>query len=367
MQAGLICEVESPEPHSPDHEFRVFHEALEQIEHADRMGFDSAWVVEHHFLKEFSYSSSPGCLLGAASQCTRRLRLGYGVAVLPFEHPIRTAERVAVLDIVSGGRVEFGTGRGTTAEEIGGFGLQPGETRSRWSEALNMIVQMWKDEPFSYRGQHWTVDSPINVIPKPVQKPHPPLWLAASNPNTFRLAAERGLGVLGFTLGIELPEVGRRIRLYREAAAAAHPSALALNNRVSMNIIALVSDDPREASRVAQDAILWYIRRGVSLVRGVAAPENRDDSYRYLESTAGQDPNAITADYYDFLRDNDLAAVGTPDTVLRIASRYRDLGVDQLLFLLQYGRTPHRMVMRGIELIGQKVIPELHRWPSESA
>ena len=175
MKVGLLYEIESVKPHAPDHEYRVFWDTMAQIELADRLGFDSVWVVEHHFLNEFSYSSAPEVFLGCVSQRTRKIRIGHGVAVLPFSHPIRVAERVAVLDIMSNGRVEFGTGRSTTMDEILGFGMTTEETRPRWREALEMIPRMWRDEPFSYQGRFWSVPRPVSIIPKPLQKPHPPL------------------------------------------------------------------------------------------------------------------------------------------------------------------------------------------------
>ncbi|HEY6299316.1 MAG TPA: LLM class flavin-dependent oxidoreductase, partial [Candidatus Binatus sp.] len=207
MKAGLIYEIESVKPHTADHEYRVFWETMEQIELADRLGFDSVWTVEHHFLNEFSYCSAPEVFLACVTQRTRQIRVGHGVVVLPFNHPIHVAERIAMLDIMSNGRVEFGTGRATTMDELLGFGVRPEETRPRWAEAVEAIPRMWREDPFSMHGKYWTVDPPVSVIPKPIQKPHPPMWVAATNPTTFELAAERGLGVLCFTLGVELAQV----------------------------------------------------------------------------------------------------------------------------------------------------------------
>ena len=216
MKAGLIYEIESIKPHAADHEYRVFWETMEQIELADRLGFDSVWTVEHHFLNEFSYSSAPEVFLACVTQRTKQIRVGHGVAVLPFSHPIHVAERIAVLDIMSNGRVEFGTGRATTMDELLGFGVRPEDTRPRWAEAVEAIPRMWREDPFTMHGKYWTVEPPVSVIPKPIQKPHPPMWVAATNPTTFELAAERGLGVLCFTLGVELAQVSERINIYRD-------------------------------------------------------------------------------------------------------------------------------------------------------
>jgi alkanesulfonate monooxygenase SsuD/methylene tetrahydromethanopterin reductase-like flavin-dependent oxidoreductase (luciferase family) len=362
MKAGLIYEIESIKPHAPDHEYRIFWETMAQIELADQLGFDSVWTVEHHFLNEFSYSSAPEVFLACVSQRTRQIRVGHGVVVLPFNHPVRVAERIAVLDIMSNGRVEFGTGRATTMNELLGFHIAPAETRPRWAEAIEMIPRMWREDPFGYRGTYWTVDPPQSVIPKPIQKPHPPLWVAATNPDTFALAASRGLGVLCFTLGIELPEVRQRVQIYRDGIAKACPVGLAINDQVSMNLMGLIADDAREAEKIARDAVLWYVRRGFELVSSVARAAAAEESYKYLSNAARYDPEQITGDYYEFLKENDLIAVGVASEALRIASLYREMGADQVLFFFQFGAIPHERIMRAIEIVGREVLPEIHSW-----
>ncbi len=362
MKAGLIYEIESIKPHRPDHEYRVFWEAMEQIELADRLGFDSVWTVEHHFLNEFSYCSAPEVFLACVSQRTRNIRIGHGVVVLPFNHPVRVAERIGVLDIMSNGRVEFGTGRATTMDELAGFAVSPQETRARWAEAVEAIPRMWREDPFTMRGKFWTVEPPVSIIPKPIQKPHPPMWVASTNPDTFALAADRGLGVLCFTLGVELDEVKKRVQLYRDRIETARPVGMTINNQVSMNIMGLFGDDPVKIGEVARDAVLWYVRKGFELVSSVARAPSGDDSYKYLGTASRFDPAQITRDYYHFLRENDLIAVGAPGEALRVARRYREVGADQILFFLQYGGIPHELVMRSIELLGREVLPELHSW-----
>ena len=294
MKAGLIYEIESVKPHAADHEYRVFWETMEQIELADRLGFDSVWTVEHHFLNEFSYCSAPEVFLASVTQRTRQIRVGHGVVVLPFSHPMHVAERIAVLDIMSNGRVEFGTGRATTMDELLGFGVRPEETRPRWAEAVEAIPRMWREDPFTMHGKYWTVDPPVSVIPKPIQKPHPPMWVAATNPTTFELAAERGLGVLCFTLGVELAQVAERINIYREGIKRARPVGQTINNQVSMNIMGLVLDDPYEAEHLAREAVLWYVRKGFELVSSVAQASQSDDSYKYLKTAAKFDPAKFT-------------------------------------------------------------------------
>lgn len=362
MKAGLIYEIESVKPHAADHEYRVFWDTMQQIELADRLGFDSVWTVEHHFLNEFSYCSAPEVFLACVSQRTKQIRVGHGVVVLPFSHPIRVAERIAILDIMSNGRVEFGTGRATTMDELVGFGVRPEDTRPRWAEAVEAIPRMWREDPFSMHGKYWTVDPPVSVIPKPIQKPHPPIWVAATNPTTFGLAAERGLGVLCFTLGVELSQVAERIKIYREGIKCARPVGQTINNQVSMNIMGLIGDDPHETEEIARDAVLWYVRRGFELVSSISRSGHTDESYKYLTTASKFDPAQITRDYYHYLKEGDLIAVGGPSEALRVARRYRETGADQVLFFLQYGALPHERVMRSIELIGKHVLPEIHSW-----
>jgi alkanesulfonate monooxygenase SsuD/methylene tetrahydromethanopterin reductase-like flavin-dependent oxidoreductase (luciferase family) len=320
------------------------------------------WTVEHHFLNEFSYCSAPEVFLACVTQRTKRIRIGHGVVVLPFNHPVRVAERIGVLDIMSNGRVELGTGRATTMDEMLGFGVPPEDTRPRWAEAVEAIPRMWREDPFTMRGKYWTVEPPVSIIPKPIQKPHPPIWVAATSPNTFLLAAERGLGVLCFTLGVELPEVASRIQLYRERIKNPAPVGQTINSQVSMNIMGLIGDDPRETEQIAREAALWYVRKGFELVSTVTQGSHVDDSYKYLNTASRFDPSQITRDYYEFMKEGDLVAVGGADEALRVAKKYHDTGADQVLFFLQYGGISHERIMRAIELIGERVLPEVQSW-----
>src|SRR2546426_3857037 len=200
MKFGVFYELQRPRPWGPDGEENMVREALEQIELADRLGFDSVWEVEHHFLEEYSHSSAPEVFLAAASQRTRRIRLGHGIVQLPlgFNHPARVAERIGMLDLVSGGRVEFGTGQGSSQAELGGFGVDRDLKHNQWEEALDAIIRMMTEEPFAGHDGRFFSMPPRNVIPKPKQKPHPPLWVACSRRETILVAARKGLGALTF-------------------------------------------------------------------------------------------------------------------------------------------------------------------------
>ncbi len=198
---GIFYEHQLPRPWSSESEAKLLHEALEQVELADRLGFDYVWEVEHHSLEEYSHSSAPEVFLGAASQRTSRIRLGHGIVnIMPqVNHPARVAERIATLDLVSGGRVEFGTGESSSAAELGGFQIEREHKREMWHESLDAITRMLVEEPFAGIEGEYVRMPPRNVVPKPAQRPHPPLWVACSRRETIDLAARNGIGALSFS------------------------------------------------------------------------------------------------------------------------------------------------------------------------
>src|SRR6266699_2323289 len=201
MRFGIFYEHQLPRPWGPDAEHRLLSDSLEQVELADRAGIDYVWEVEHHFLAEYSHSSAPEVFLAAASQRTRRIRLGHGIIQAPqaVNHPARIAERIAVLDLVSGGRVEFGTGESSSAAELGGFGVPREAKRAMWEETLDAVTRMFTENPFAGYDGDFLRMPPRNVVPKPLQKPHPPLWVACSRRETIHLAARSGIGALSFS------------------------------------------------------------------------------------------------------------------------------------------------------------------------
>ncbi len=247
MRFDLLYELQMPKPHDERSEWRCYHEALEQIALADRLGYDTVWAVEHHFLTEFAHSSAPEVFLAAASQRTERIRLGHGVTLLPhqFNHPIRVAERVAALDILSNGRVEFGTGRSSQFEQAG-FGVDTAASRDMWQESLEMIPRMWTEDPFEHQGRFVSVP-PRSIHPKPLQQPHPPIWCAATSPQTWELAGRNGIGILGLTIFVSVPQLADRVRAYRAALRDAKPVGKVVNDRVGAFTIVHVADSPAAA------------------------------------------------------------------------------------------------------------------------
>jgi alkanesulfonate monooxygenase SsuD/methylene tetrahydromethanopterin reductase-like flavin-dependent oxidoreductase (luciferase family) len=352
MRFGLLYELQFAKPWSPGWESRIYHEALEQIALADKVGFHCVWAVEHHFLTEYSHSSAPEVFLGAVSQRTERIRIGHGVVLLPtaYNNPIRVAERVAALDILSNGRVEFGTGRSGTPAEILGFGLDPAETREMWEEALEIIPRMWAEDPFCHEGRFFSMPA-RSIWPKPVQKPHPPIWVAATSSRTYVAAGERGLGVLCFILGRPEGELAQRIATYREALTRAETGCRTLNNQAAGFTVTLCLDDDEEARRIGGPAGLWY-----TAMLGTIVGEWRGQVVPGYEYYGREDAQAAAREASDLI-DGGAFCIGDPETCIRIAERYEAAGVDQLLCLMQAGRIPHEKIMRSIELFGEKVIP----------
>jgi probable F420-dependent oxidoreductase len=189
MRFALFYEIPVPRPWGPDSERVAYLNTIEQAVAADKLGWDAFWTVEHHFLEEYSHCSNPEVLYGAIAAKTENIRLGYGVRLMPkpYNHPVRTAESVAVLDIISGGRVDLGTGRSSTRAELEGFGVDPHATRQMWQEAIGHVVGCWTNEFYEFEGEHWSMPR-RRVQPKPVQQPHPPFLIGGGAPRVLRLA-----------------------------------------------------------------------------------------------------------------------------------------------------------------------------------
>src|SRR5207302_1384164 len=250
MRFGIFYEHQIPRPWENGDEHRLYKEALAQVELADRLGIDFAWEVEHHFLEEYSHSSAPEVFLAAASQRTTNIRLGHGIVQIPpgFSHPARVAERIATLDLVSGGRVEFGTGEASSQTELGGFGVDRDQKRDQWEESLDVITRMFVEEPFAGYDGRWTRMPPRNVVPKPAQKPHPPLWVACSRRETILLAARKGLGALSFSF-IEPEQAKEWVDEYYRLIASDEcvPAGFAVNPNVAVVLPFMCHEDEETA------------------------------------------------------------------------------------------------------------------------
>src|SRR5271166_2058840 len=252
MKFGIFFELSVPRPWTHDSERIVYENALEQAALADEVGFDYCWAVEHHFLEEYSHCSAPELFLTAIAMKTKRIRVGHGIIVCvpEYTHPIKVAERTAVLDILSGGRLEVGTGRSATWCELGGFRANPDETKKTWDEYVHCLPKMWTQERYSYSGRSWSMPERA-ILPKPYQKPHPPMWVAVTSPGTEIDAAERGLGALGITFG-SVKEQEDKVNQYRKVIANCEPVGSFVNDKISTANFLYCHEDTETGNKVGR-------------------------------------------------------------------------------------------------------------------
>jgi alkanesulfonate monooxygenase SsuD/methylene tetrahydromethanopterin reductase-like flavin-dependent oxidoreductase (luciferase family)/putative sterol carrier protein len=371
MRFGLFYEHQLPRPWANGSEEQLLWNALEQIELADTLGFDHVWEVEHHFLEEYSHSSAPEVFLAAASQRTASIRLGHGIVQLPpaVNHPARVAERIATLDLVSGGRVDFGTGEGSSQVELGGFGVPRADKRQQWEEAVEVVCRMLSEEPFSGHRGEWLDVPPRNVVPKPKQRPHPPLWVACSRRETIELAARRGIGALSFSF-VEPEEAKPWVEAYYGLLASPEcvPVGHAINPNVAVVVPFMCHEDEETAIGRGIDGAHFFgyslahyyvfgrhrpgrtdvwqeferYRHERGFARDLVRADRRPLELRLLEGTVGS------------LR----GAVGTPAQIRDLVARYENAGVDQVIFVAQGGRNQHDHICEALELFGREVLPE---------
>lgn len=368
MKVDLLYEIQIPAPHDERSEYRAYWEAIEQIELADRVGFGCVWAVEHHFLTEFAHSSAPEVFLTAAAMRTRRIRIGHGVVLLPpgFNHVIRVAERAAALDILSNGRLELGTGRSSLYEQQG-FRVDPDRSREQWQEALEILPRLWERGKFSHSGTHFDIPE-RDVVPKPIQQPHPPLWMAATSPQSWTLAARNGIGILGLSIYVPVTVVRQQIATYRAELAHARPVGKALNDQVGVFTIAHCAESRAQAkANHAHDAAIEYLNYAFRVfASGVTPDRARKGDNPHLSLELAEQfpllPKMLKGEVtYEELDEEDMVIVGDVDHCIRKLEAYRDAGADRVLCLMQASRIPHEAVLRSIELFGKHVIPHFDR------
>ena len=371
MKFGVFYEHQLPRPWEADSEYRLLQDALEQVELADRLGFDVVWEVEHHFLEEYSHSSAPEVFLGACSQRTRDIRLGHGIIQTApgYNHPARTAERVATLDLLSGGRVEFGSGESGSEAELGGFQVDPATKREAWLEGLQVTLRCMTETPFTGVDGRFVQMPPRNVVPKPMQRPHPPLWVACSRRDTILLAAEKGIGALTFAF-IDPEEAEKWVADYEQTLAdRCVPVGLAVNPNIACVTQMMCHPDEKVAlDRGLEGGNFFGYSLGHYYVFGEHRPGSTDVWTEYLERRGEVGLLA---------RDRDRAAPGTArgqarrggahrtcavrrgrrQQVREYLQRFEEAGVDQVIFVLQAGKNRHEHICESLELFGREVLP----------
>jgi alkanesulfonate monooxygenase SsuD/methylene tetrahydromethanopterin reductase-like flavin-dependent oxidoreductase (luciferase family) len=371
MRFGIFYEHQIPRPWGEDGEQRLIQDALEQVELADRVGLHSVWEVEHHFLEEYSHSSASGVFLGAASQRTKRIRLGFGILPLPpgYQHPARVAETAAMLDLVSNGRVELGTGETSSGMELEGFGVDRETKRAQWEEMLPVVARMMVEEPFAGHDGRFLSMPARNVVPKPIQKPHPPLWVACSRRETIRLAAEKGIGALSFSF-VEPEEAKAWVDEYRAIVASERcvPGGFAVNPQVAIVLPMMCAPDEAQAIERGIDGAHFF---GYSLAHYYVFGDHRPgrtniyeeflarrDEVGFARSIINADDGPLGVRVLQQGLGSLRGAIGSPAQVRDLCRRYEDAGVDQVIFVMQTGRNRHEHICESIELFASEVLPE---------
>jgi alkanesulfonate monooxygenase SsuD/methylene tetrahydromethanopterin reductase-like flavin-dependent oxidoreductase (luciferase family) len=356
MKFGIFYEHQLPRPWKEGDELALFQQALDQVELADRLGIDHAWEVEHHFLEEYAHSSAPEVFLAACSQRTKQIRLGHGIVLMPpgYNHPARVAERIATLDLVSRGRVEFGTGESSALLELGGFGVPVEKKREMWRESLEQCLDMLALDPYpGFKGQFFEMPC-RNIVPKPVQKPHPPVWVACSNRETIKLAARLGIGALTFAF-VDTAEAKHWVddyyRIFRDECV---PIGHAVNPNICMVTGFSVHRNGEEARRRGVEGFKFFgYALGHHYIFGEHKP-GRTDIWQRFEAAKNSLPPGAGA-----------AGIGTPDEMRAHLRKFADAGVDQVAFIQQGGRNRHDHICEALELFAGEVMAEFKERETE--
>jgi alkanesulfonate monooxygenase SsuD/methylene tetrahydromethanopterin reductase-like flavin-dependent oxidoreductase (luciferase family) len=357
VKFGIFYELQLPRPWGERSEYQLLQDALGQIERADRLSFDYAWCVEHHFLEEYSHCSAPEVFLGAATQRTRRIRLGHGIIQLPTNHPLRVAERVATLDLLSGGRVELGLGEGQGPVELHPFGARVRDKRDVWEEAVQALVPAFTRNTWQWQGKYFNFPA-RNVLPKPLQKPHPPLWVACSNITTIASAGRWGMGALGFQFVSPAAARAWVHRYYLELTRRPAPLAdYPPNPNIAMVNGFMCAPTDAEALDKASGWTFFVFCLSHYGRHGIPNPGegNMWEAYQGWRHTDKAQ---------ETLRSG---LIGSPETIRRRLREFEAAGVDQVILLAQAGRTAHEDICRSLELFAREVMPEFHAREPEHA
>ncbi len=380
MKFSIIYEAQMADP-SRESEVRCFNEIVEQVVFAEEQGFDTVWCVEHTALTQYAHMSAPETMLAFLAGKTSRIGIGHGVVCLPpaMNHPVKVAERIATLDILSGGRVHFGMGKGGTQQESGTFGYDLTELQPMIDEAMYLIPKIMTQDEIEHDGRFVKIPRrPIH--PKPIQKPHPPLYMACTKEATLETAGQRGIGAL--VLGFSGPEeIGRKNKVYRAAFAnrkAEDQVGLAPTEHLAAFCAACVLDDRDEARRIGLKGQRFFAEAIAHWYQGGPKPTAHIESAEENEAALSQTREKVVA-YISEERITEAAdamtsnytvaqdAYGNADDCIRYVTRLQEAGADEVLFLFQMGTVPHEAILETIRNIGEKVIPHFRAQASALA
>jgi natural product biosynthesis luciferase-like monooxygenase protein len=349
MRFGMLHLFENPIGKS---EHDIIHEQMDLMRAAEEVGFDSVWPAEHHFT-EYGYCASPALSLAAIAAETKRVRLGTGVVVLPLNHPLRVAEDYAFLDHLSDGRVDLGIGRGYQPLEFERYGVEQSSTREQFHEGLEVLRQAWTKGRVNFEGKHYQFHD-VPIRPKPLQRPHPPIWMAALSQETFALAGRYGLNLLyGSVFGLSPEAAGeRRKDYYRGLAEGGHSPN---DKSAGCLIMVYVADTMEQARAEFKDPVLWYY----STISKYVAPNKGQDAVKSYEMyTSFRDVAASVS--WEQLLERDAVICGDPDTVGEKLAEYQQIyGFTDVLCWTRLGGLDHKKVLHSMQLMQERVIPRL--------
>jgi len=351
MKFGGFYELQHPRPWTGGSEHTLLNNALEQVELSDRSGFDYVWATEHHFLEEYAHSSAPEVFLAACTQRTKNVRIGHGIVQMPphINHPARVAERVATLDLISGGRVDFGCGAGATETELGGFLVPQDEKKEMFLEGMRLAIRMMVEEPFAGHDGKFVKMPQRNVVPKPLQKPHPPLWMACSRRESILQAARLGVGALTFSF-VSPEEARQWVKDYYHAIEnECEPIGYAVNPQFAIACPFLCDKNEPRVLQMGMESYGFFVYGlGHYSFFGEHAPGRSDiwDEYKNHPKEFSLPEGRIQD------------CVGTPETLRKTLRDFEAVGIDQVICISQAGKIPHEMLCSSIELFSREVLPE---------
>lgn len=376
MKFSMIFEAQLANP-TRERERRLIHDCLDQAVYAERMGFDRIWAVEHHSLKRYAHMSAPEIFLTAVASRTTRIRIGHGVVCMPFNYnyPTRVAERVAMLDIISNGRLDVGAGRGGTLQEMALCNVDPDRTYPEMEEALKVIGHAWLTDTFEWDSDLLKIKAPAgnpphSIVPRPVQQPHPPLFLACTRPDTVTRAADYGVGALVFGFG-GIESVRAQRELYDQGRAqrsSARFVATVVNDHLSALCPTIVLDDKEKARQIGARGQRFFAEAISQWGMPGSPPPNDDtehlDNISHMESLkdkfleqAERSPELKAQLTVASATFNINHAYGNSADAIRYVERLIDAGADEVMCMIQMGTIPQEVCMETIRQWGEKVIP----------
>jgi alkanesulfonate monooxygenase SsuD/methylene tetrahydromethanopterin reductase-like flavin-dependent oxidoreductase (luciferase family) len=360
MKFGGFYELQHPRPWAEGSEHTLLKNALDQVELSDRLGYDYVWATEHHFLEEYAHSSAPEVFLAACSQRTKNLRIGHGIVQMPpyINHPARVAERIATLDLISDGRCDFGTGAGATETELGGFNVPQDEKKAMWLDGMRTAIRMMVEDPFTGYESKYLRIPPRNVVPKPYQKPHPPLWMACSRRESILQAARLGVGALTFSF-VSPAEARQWVKdYYWTIENECDPIGYAVNPQFAITCPFLCDNNEQRVLEIGQENYGFFMYGlGHYSFFGEHEPGKTDIWNEYKTNPHDfAPPEGRTQD-----------CVGTPAMLRTRLREFEEVGIDQVVCLSQAGRIPHELLCSSIELFSREVLPEFKEREQQGA